>query len=162
MVNDSKAKDPRYWAKWRESGAVGNYRDAEINETFDLIMKVTASVANRLIESAMCRNARPYIEKYASGELDDGVDAEGLEKAESHLVICKNCRTKYNALAKQDGKPKFDLEGATKTYGSKIPVGNLIEAMDQVEETLDRILKAEEQDQMPPLLSPKGVFRTYR
>ena len=28
MVNQSKARDPRFWAKWEGSGAVGNYTDA--------------------------------------------------------------------------------------------------------------------------------------
>ena len=28
MVNQSKAKDPRFWKKWRESGAVGTIEDA--------------------------------------------------------------------------------------------------------------------------------------
>ena len=28
MVNQSKAKDPRFWKKWRDSGAVGTIEDA--------------------------------------------------------------------------------------------------------------------------------------
>jgi hypothetical protein len=32
MVNSSKANDPRFWDKWRQSGAVGDYYDAFVRQ----------------------------------------------------------------------------------------------------------------------------------
>ena len=46
MVNQSKAQDPRFWAKWKASGAVGNADNAYLRSILSQSSKPFIHIRN--------------------------------------------------------------------------------------------------------------------
>jgi len=56
MVNQSKKNDPRFWKKWKESGAIGNIHGRDIGEAYAFFD---------------CNAPRSTIESYLAGRLPE-------------------------------------------------------------------------------------------
>jgi len=130
MVNQSKAKDPRFWKKWRASGAVGTIEDAwKRNTHFETYMRKVRFVEDGIMgyesETRQLAEQHGLPLQALEAVLPVGRQKEYARKVRFVEDGIMSYESEARQLAEQHGLPLQALEAA-------LPVGRQKEAQRKI------------------------------